>query len=150
MANDSNSLSQITGDDVEIYLSNSKDAFGVVSFIGDGENLDGGNTGDDTDPDEGLLFSFSELVSLSDIFFKSFGSSDDYNLMVDGIDIFSDKDDSYDFGSIIGQEFLVWADGSSDAFYVSGLEVSAVPEPSIVALFGLGLLGMGFTRRKSS
>ena len=33
-------------------------------------------------------------------------------------------------------------------FYLSALEVEAVPEPSILALFGLGLVGLGFAGRR--
>ena len=33
-------------------------------------------------------------------------------------------------------------------FSVAAIEIVAVPEPGVLALFGLGLLGLGFTRRK--
>ena len=33
-------------------------------------------------------------------------------------------------------------------FYISGMEVRAVPEPGTLALFGIGLLGMGAMRRR--
>ena len=35
-------------------------------------------------------------------------------------------------------------------FYVSGIEVRAVPEPGTLALLGLGLLGMGVARRRKA
>jgi hypothetical protein len=33
-------------------------------------------------------------------------------------------------------------------FYFESMQISAVPEPSIIALFGLGLLGLGFSVRR--
>lgn len=38
----------------------------------------------------------------------------------------------------------------NEQFYVSGMEINAVPEPGSLALFGVGLLGLGFTRRKKA
>jgi len=40
------------------------------------------------------------------------------------------------------------SDGTESFAAVDNVMVSAVPEPSIIALFGLGLLGLGFARRK--
>jgi hypothetical protein len=36
----------------------------------------------------------------------------------------------------------------NEQFYVSGMEVHAVPEPGTLALLGIGLFGMGFARRR--
>jgi len=37
---------------------------------------------------------------------------------------------------------------NNEQFYVSGMEVHAVPEPSVIALFAAGLLGLGFAARR--
>ncbi len=47
----------------------------------------------------------------------------------------------------------IWTDtnvvnGPIDQFAYISLEIQAVPEPSIIALFGAGILGLGFTRRR--
>ena len=43
-----------------------------------------------------------------------------------------------------GHEFTIAF--NDQQFYVSGMEISAVPEPSILTLIGLGLFGLGFSR----
>ena len=42
------------------------------------------------------------------------------------------------------------SDVGSMLFADNWSQVSAVPEPSIIALFGLGLVGIGFARRRRS
>ena len=43
-------------------------------------------------------------------------------------------------------DFLTKSD--DEQFYIDALTVSKVPEPSIIALYALGLLGLGFARRR--
>ncbi len=50
------------------------------------------------------------------------------------------------FDVIAGQEFTIAF--SDQQFYVSGIEVTAVPEPSIIALMGFGFIGLGFARHR--
>lgn len=50
---------------------------------------------------------------------------------------------SYSYWSVAASG---WGDHSG---YVEQIEFSAVPEPSVIALFGLGLVGLGFARKKS-
>lgn len=168
----------VIGQGIGVYLradtSGPGGSLGVRSFVSlsggssDGTNLDGGDGTNPNDLDEGLLFSFDRLVSLDYINFDSFSNSsgDDFNLTVDGVSVLvdfnaNDSDsrvsnvsgqfDEYRFNSIVGSEFLFWADGNSDSFRIDTLEVSAVPVPAAAWLFGSALLGMfGFSRRKKA
>ena len=160
-------LSLISTANNGVYVSSTTSGnVGVKSSSTDGSNLDGASSHDSTDVDEGLLFTFNQAVSLDYINFDYFGTSDDFNLTVDGVSIFADYNadssalgavnntsqfDEYTFNNIVGTEFLIWADGSSDGFRIDRLEVSAVPVPAAVWLFGSGLLGLaGFARRKNT
>jgi len=44
---------------------------------------------------------------------------------------------------------MTWADDNNDSFRIKGIDVTAVPIPAAVWLFGAGALGLlGFTRRR--
>ncbi len=147
-----------------IYVSSSTSGnLGVVSAAGNTTDLNGSSSS--TGIDEGLQFTFSQLVSLDYINFDSFGSTDDFNLTVDGVTLLVDHDDGvssplvtnvlnqsdeYIFNGITGTEFIFWADGGSDDFRIDTLRVSAVPVPAAAWLFMSGLLGLaGISRRKA-
>lgn len=151
----------VAGDDVGIYVSTS-DNLGVVMASGDLHSIDGGNSST-TDLDEGILFSFTQLVSLEYASFDLFTGDDDFNLTVDGVLQLYDfnatdtstlayqasgEPNEFYFSNIIGQEFLFWADAGNDEFRIGRLEVQAVPEPSTWLLLGIGLIGISNTKRR--
>jgi len=176
-----NSSVQVTEDGLGVYLSESGN-LGVFSsvpsmsngFVTDGTDLDGEGS------DEGLLFSFDQLVSLDFIDFDSFTNpslftldsesstnfvADNFNLTVDGVSVLTDYNangasplvsnmalfDEYGFSGIVGNNFLFWADADSDSFSINTLEVSTVPVPAAAWLFGSALLGLiGLSRRKKA
>ncbi len=167
-------LSSSSEADTGIYVSSSTSGNqGVVSSTNEGNNMDGGGNSttpnDPNDPDEGLLFTFDQAVRLDLINFDSFtddSTPDDFNLTVDGVTLLVDYNanssssplvtndliqfDQYTFNTIVGTEFLFWADGNSDSFRIDRMEVTAVPVPAAVWLFGSGLLGLfGIARRKT-
>lgn len=145
-----------------VYLNSETghgDSLGVWSGNGLGNMVDGG--AQDNYKDEGLLFVFNRVVSLSFINFDYFNlgadTSDDFNITVDGRNLITDysdrgvtstyvtntsQQDHFLFNNLIGKEFLIWADGSSDSFTVSDLKVSAVPLPGAIWLMGSALLGL--------
>jgi hypothetical protein len=59
-----------------------------------------------------------------------------------------------DYGQESGNQTSVsWSNidaGASDFIQINWNDVSQVPEPSIIVLFGLGLVGIGFARRRQS
>ena len=164
------SLSQVVDGGTGVYVSGSASGnLGVLSSSGDGTLLDGGDPGGDLD--EGLLFSFSEVVSFDCINFDYFTEKggDDFNLTVDGVTILwyvnannsalfsplvtnvAGQFDEYNFSGITGKNFLIWADANTDSFRVDRMSVSvvnSVPEPSSVLLFGAGLIGFLFRSAK--
>jgi len=160
------SLSQLTGDSSGVFVSGSASGnLGVRSYAGEGTLLDGGSTASDSD--EGLLFSFSELVSFDFIDFDYFTETggDNFNLTVDGVTILlnadsnnpsdsslinpiSGKSDEFIFSSLIGKEFLFWADENSDSFYIDKIQVTAVPAPATLLLFIIGVLGLPLWKKK--
>jgi len=162
-----NSLTEINVSGLGIYVNSSatNGSLGVRSSSSDGRELDGGTSS--SDPDEGMLFSFSEIVSLNYVDFDNFTSSrnDDFNLTVDGKAIvwdFSGNDSSdfvtqvpgqhseYNFTDISGKNFFFWADGRSDSFLIDKLSVtSSIPEPMTLFLLGVGLLGFTLVRSKN-
>ena len=152
------------GPQLPLGVYNGSSGLGVVSSPFDGEHLDGGSSGDFLDdPDEGLLFLFSETVNLFDIGIGSLGSDDDFNLsiveltfpffttndvIVDQGRPANDREVNFDFGNgFQGSAFLVWVDGNDDDIRIRDISVT-VPEPHGLALLLTAGMGMLLVRRR--
>lgn len=152
--------------DIDTGVYRSTDGLGVVSSADDGNDLDGGSSSDfSIDPDEGLLFVFSQRVGLVDIFVGDLSSNDDINFsLVDLTDPRSpvltqtvldqsapndESEDVYEFTEdFTGSAFMLWVDGSTDDVEVLGIAVAKVPNPGTPLLLSLGLIGLRAFRRK--
>ena len=122
-----------------------------------GDNHYGDMDGDDAD--EGLLFTFDSPVELASLDLGSVNGNDDFNLTIDNITHLKDFDsnetsplvykvvdkDKFYFSGLVGTDFLIWTDGSSDDYRVDSLTISTIPEPMVITLiasFGGGMLMM--------
>ena len=157
-----NGSSGPNGTSYDVYLDDggNMDGIGVYSGYGDADDLDGWGV------DEMLLIEFDMLVTMTDIRFLdgdhnySFSSGDDFDLWAGGSMAFNetgieanDINGWVSTGNLTASSFWLGADGGNDTFYLQGINVNAssdpqVPEPGLLALMGLGLFGMGISRRK--
>ena len=113
----------------------------IKGTINPGYNLFGFDAGWMNQDDQGSVFSISTNLN-------------SYAFNVD----LADASDTDFFGFIAdaGEYFTAWELTSTYEFALIGIDnvtlgnVQNVPEPSLITLFGLGLLGLGFARRRKA
>ncbi len=145
---------QVTGQNAGVYDGTT--GLGVQMGNGSDSNYLDGQSGpaDGIDFDEGLMFVFSEPVNLKSVDFAFWDSDDDFNLTIDGNDIFHDNGSdpfNADLPLILaGTPMIVWVDGASDEIRIQELTVEPVPEPATIAILSIGLIGIvgGTARRR--
>lgn len=110
--------------------------------------------------DEAVRVTFDQQVNLESILFGAVGTNDDFAYRVDGGswstfdivggNIWDTGNGYYNFTlpGILGTIFDIAAFGSNDDFKLRGMNVSAVPLPPAVLMFGAALIGLGWMRRR--
>lgn len=139
-------------------LSQTHSGLGVGgSHWGDTKQLDGGYV------KESLLFRFSRSVRLLGFTLSRVGYNDDFSLSVDGTTRYSgdipggnwwgtaSSDIDVSRFGFDGTDFHFGVPECNDDYFINSLTVHAtdVPEPGTVALFAIGLIGLGIARKRA-
>jgi len=159
------SWTKVQGNDLGVYRDDK--GLGVISSLDDGNDLDGGSSGNfANDPDEGLLFVFSRSVNLFDFFVGDLDGSDDFNISMVSftspanielsgsiIDIFGppfEEEFAFDFSQegFYSSAFMLWVDGGSDDIEVLGVAITSVASPATLTLILLGAFGVFYSSKR--
>lgn len=121
---------------------------GILSSLGDSIQIDGQG------PDEVLIFNFSEQVSFVGVEFITDERNDgernqndfslasvsdlQFNTLLDDIRI-RNNDFIFD-NEFVGTTFAIGASERNDSFTIGSISVIAVPEPSTLFIFSMGLI----------
>ncbi|MGI9288873.1 MAG: PEP-CTERM sorting domain-containing protein [Pseudomonadales bacterium] len=111
-------------------------------------------------PDESVLFRFSRSVRLLGFTLTRVGYFDDATLTVDDVPQLSgnipggniwDSDTASIKAGLNGTDFQFGVTDWNDDYFIKSLTVHAteVPEPGTIALFAVGLVGLGIARKRT-
>ena len=138
------------------YLDQNNAGLGVCSkglkTDGKGANQCNPGSDDNVTVDEILNILFDQVVTIdfSQSVFRD-GSHNDYTPPDPYVEVSVNGGafELMDVSSVItGSSFDFLTNSDNDQFYIDALAVTSVPEPSILAMMGLGIAGIGFTRRR--